>query len=431
MKKNKKKETPIILLLTLLTLTLILISTTNITKAQTQQTPTLSIVLSGTTNNNNFQENTIGSQFTVDIRLDNAQSITAGISGATYGITWNPAILEMVSTADGACWGSKSAFTDVALNNSEFDFAQSIMDTANPLATIEPDNAVVLGQITFQVIGGGQSNIAFDNSGNILFYLSSPTSYLPTNIYPLSDSNPTGFTFTNAVVSCNCGKPTANAGPSQTVTAGTPVTLNGTQSFSADPNANYTWTFNNGTSQTMIGNNKTVTWTFNTIGIYNVTLTVTDSNGISTANITIIVQNTSTPNAVITGITQGETIQLNQTVTLDGSQSSETNNITITQYLWTITNLDSLGSEYAQKSFSGINGTYTFSTGGHYNVTLTVVDPENLTDTTTYNIYVPSSSTGYSSDSTSNIDLAPLDLGIIIIVTILAVGGSTFWLRKK
>ncbi len=161
-------------------------------------TPVLSIVPTGDAGSSvtsYIPQAAIGSQFTVDVRLDNASFVSGGIDGATYGVIYNPAVLDIVSTADGSCWGSHLVSTDVAVNSSEYDFAQTILDTANASATIEPDNDVVLGQIIFQVIGSGQSNITFDISpSGQLFYLVSPTI---GNIYPTGTS--TGFAYANAI----------------------------------------------------------------------------------------------------------------------------------------------------------------------------------------------------------------------------------------
>ena len=177
-----------------------------------QNEPVLSVVLSGTTNST-IPSTSVGSQFTVDIRVDNTASITAGISGATYGIIWDPAVLEFVTNNDGACWGSKTILADVSISSSEFDFNQIINNQQNVSATIEPDNNVVLGQVTFQVIGSGPSNITFDNSpSGQLFYLSSPTASGSVNIYPTG--SPSGFSYANAVYgSSTTPTPTPTATP--------------------------------------------------------------------------------------------------------------------------------------------------------------------------------------------------------------------------
>ncbi len=145
-------------------------------------TPVLSIVPTGDAGSSvtsYIPQAAIGSQFTVDIRLDNASFVSGGVSGATYAVTWNPSVLKFVSSSDGACWGGNDSaiFADVFPQNNDscFSFNQIIVNTTNASATIEPYNAVVLGQITFQVVGTGQSNIFFDLSGNNLLYIATPS----------------------------------------------------------------------------------------------------------------------------------------------------------------------------------------------------------------------------------------------------------------
>ncbi len=166
--------------------------------------PVLSIVPTGAAGSSvtsYIPQSAIGSQFTVDIRLDNASYISGGISGATYGIIYNPAVLQFVSSNDGSCWTSKLVSADVATGSNEYDFAQTIANTSNASATISPGNAVVLGQITFQVIASGQSNITFDTTGNNPFYLvattGTTTTATSTNLYPTGTSS--GFAYANAI----------------------------------------------------------------------------------------------------------------------------------------------------------------------------------------------------------------------------------------
>jgi hypothetical protein len=72
--------------------------------------------------------------------------------------------------------------------------------------------------------------------------------------------------------------PVANAGPDQTVTAGTQVTFDGSGSTDDHGIINYTWTFTyNGTTVTLWGMNPT--FTFWVAGNYTARCTVTDADG--------------------------------------------------------------------------------------------------------------------------------------------------------
>jgi len=81
-------------------------------------------------------------------------------------------------------------------------------------------------------------------------------------------------------------KPTANAGPDQTVNEDTLVTLDASASTDENGIATYTWTFTDVTLQTLSGKNPT--YTFATPGTYTITLKVTDPAG-NTATDTITI----------------------------------------------------------------------------------------------------------------------------------------------
>jgi PKD repeat protein len=227
----------------------------------------------------------------------------------------------------------------------------------------------------------------------------------------------------------------------------------------------------NGAKQTLTSANPT--FTFNIPGIYVVTLVVTDSNGASNpVTVTITVNNTSKPVAVIKveGANNGQ-VPSGQQVTLNGTGSYEANNGNITKYLWnagivsqTQTNGKTSSPKYGSSTI-GANATvtYTFTLSESveseiYNVTLTVFDATNQNDTASTQITVgpgsnPSSTPATTATSaptstptssatanptstpspigTAQSGLPPDILAITIIITIIALGGSTIWLRKR
>lgn len=139
----------------------------------------------------------------------------------------------------------------------------------------------------------------------------------------------------------------------------------------------YLWDFMDG------GNTSTEadpTYTFATIGSYDVTLTVTDAGGLTdTETITITVTDPNgnqAPEAVAeaTPLTGNAPLE----VTFTGSNS--TDDVGVVSYLWDFMDGGNTSTE--------ADPTYTFTTAGTYNVTLTVEDAEGLADTATITIVV-------------------------------------------
>jgi hypothetical protein len=122
-----------------------------------------------------------------------------------------------------------------------------------------------------------------------------PAVHLATGIHTitLKVTDTQGFSATDSVVITVQGiqPPVANAGPDQTVTNGTPVTLDGSASFSPDGEiVSYEWFENYGQlDQTFLGNTAILVYTF-PVGTHLVTLVVTDDYGQSaTDTVTIVV----------------------------------------------------------------------------------------------------------------------------------------------
>lgn len=123
--------------------------------------------------------------------------------------------------------------------------------------------------------------------------------------------------------------PVANAGPDQTVTIGDTVTLDA--SASSDPNGDtlsYTWSItsdpSNGADSVADMTLATTTFTPSVLGDYTLQVLVMDPDGeVSTDEVVITVSDV--PNdAPIANAGQDQTAMLGQTVTLDGSASSDT-----------------------------------------------------------------------------------------------------------
>jgi PKD repeat protein len=132
--------------------------------------------------------------------------------------------------------------------------------------------------------------------------------------------------------------------------------------------AGYAWDFGDGST----GSGATATHAYADPGNYTVTLTVTDENGgtnSTTQQVTATASNVP-PTAAFTF--SGTELEFD----FDGSDSTDADG-TITSYAWNFGD----GS-----TGSGASPTHTYATGGTYDVTLTVTDDRNGTDTETHQV---------------------------------------------
>ncbi|OBR40602.1 hypothetical protein A9200_15190, partial [Maribacter hydrothermalis] len=158
-------------------------------------------------------------------------------------------------------------------------------------------------------------------------------------------------------------------------TSGTvPLNVAFTGSNSTDDGVlTYSWDFADGSTSNLAD----PTHTFTTSGVYNVTLTVTDTNNVTdTESITITVNDVPNqlPVAIVSANPTSGTVPLN--VAFTGSNSTDDGVLT---YSW----------DFADGSTSNLaDPAHTFTASGVYNVTLTVTDTNNVTDTESITITV-------------------------------------------
>jgi PKD repeat protein len=155
--------------------------------------------------------------------------------------------------------------------------------------------------------------------------------------------------------------PIANAGIDQTVDEGTIVTFNGRGSFAYFGIANYTWTFRDVDSKTLYGVGPT--YKFNDLGIFVVTLNVTDSRGnwgIDT--MTVTVKDITAP---MVDAGPDQTVYEGALVSFDGSASKD--NAGIFNYRWSF-------MDEGPQALDGVQPTYQFDDPGIFVVTLKVTD---------------------------------------------------------
>ncbi len=171
--------------------------------------------------------------------------------------------------------------------------------------------------------------------------------------------------------------------------------------FSADQSSDsdgtivsYSWNFGDGTSASSVSVSKT----YQTAGTYQVTLTVTDNDGATSASTTNILASepdqctgNGAPTAAIS-ITQAST-EAPSTVTVDASGSSDPDGDTLA-YSWTFGD---------GNSATGVDAVNTYTSAGTYNITLTVSDECSNSDSHQLSVTVESG--GGSCDSPSIEDI--------------------------
>ncbi|MFW6176725.1 MAG: PKD domain-containing protein, partial [Thermoplasmatota archaeon] len=173
----------------------------------------------------------------------------------------------------------------------------------------------------------------------------------------------------NITVESTDEPPTAEAGEDRTVSLGDNVTLDGSSSTDDHGIENYTWSIEDSQYYGV-----TVDYVFSDIGTYKVTLAVTDTNGNEdTDSVNITVEDTELPKA---DAGQDKFIDMGETVTFNGSGSSD--NHEITEYRWTIEGSYEYGSVVD----------HSFTEAGEYQVTLRVTDESGNYDTDIVNVSV-------------------------------------------
>jgi hypothetical protein len=148
-------------------------------------TPVLSVVLSGTTSTRLIPAQSAGSTFSVDVRVDNTSGVSPGINSYSYGLNWNPAVLNVTNVNDafsgsflnsGANLGTVESLGDLPANNTKglLIIGDIILNTSyfGACAT----GSGVLTTVTFEVKAAGESNINLQPSDAGVAYLTYPDS---------------------------------------------------------------------------------------------------------------------------------------------------------------------------------------------------------------------------------------------------------------
>jgi PKD repeat protein len=349
-----------------------------------------------------YVAHSIGENFTISINVTNVQNLWSW----SVGISWDPNVLNLISKPREGPFLKANGGNTIFLNTTAVNGTMNeLSSTLTPIS--EVSGSGVLATLAF--------NITKETVGTPITLFN--TSLVAPNGGPVGQ--PIDCQVENATVNLILGNgPVADAGLDQTVNQGTQVVLNGSKTSSSDPNTNYTWSFTDGTLKTLEG--MIVNYTFNTPGTYNVTLLVQNSYGNSTDTTTITVTDTTPPVAkmAIKGFTIGQIIPTSDVISFNGSGSTDLYS-RIENYVWDMGD----GSPI----LTGNLILHSYSNPGTYTVTLTVEDAAGLNGTATMTIDVTLTSTNTSSAS---LNLPTYLIGILSVATVLAIGGSVFWLRK-
>jgi hypothetical protein len=156
-----------------------------VVSASNNDTPVLSVVLSGTRSTTLIPAQSVGSTFSVDVRVDNTSGVSPGINSYSYGLTWNPAVLNVTNVNDafngsflnsGANYGTVESLGDLPANNTEglLIIGDIILNTSDFAACATGSG--VLTTVTFEVKAAGESNIDLQPSDVGVAYLTYPDS---------------------------------------------------------------------------------------------------------------------------------------------------------------------------------------------------------------------------------------------------------------
>jgi hypothetical protein len=277
---------------------------------------------------------------------------------------------------------STNTFTIQVDRSVPFDFSFISWSFTNPVANPGPDQTTTVGT-TVTLNGSGSSS-----PNGPLTYSWSFQSVPPGSKAVLSNANSPMATFVVDVqgtydiqlkVTNNSGSdtaivhvstvnspPVANAGPNQTVTLGSTVTLDGSKSTDVDGDPiTYMWSFVSmpAGSHALLFNVRTVSPQFiaDVAGQYIIQLVVNDGKVDSPA-VTVTVTTAATPPVANAGPNQ--TVTLGTLVQLNGSGSTDVNGKPLT-YLWSFNSIPS-GSSATLSNPTIVNPTFTADRPGTY-----------------------------------------------------------------
>ncbi len=258
--------------------------TFHLISADASTTPILSVVPTGdpgaTVNSTQIPAVAVGSTFTVDIRIDNIGSVTPGINGLSYNLTYNPSVLKISAdhSKQASFWGATSSDVASIITQIPGILTESALIVPSGAPNEATNTPGVATQITFTVLAAGQSNISFAPSDVGVAYLCYPDS--------AGNSHDVVANTVDALYGSSAGLvygPTANFTPADgsSFAVGSTVNLDASSSqpgFDAQTCniTNYSWSveYFNGTTFTSL-TGETATFKASVDGIFRIILIVT------------------------------------------------------------------------------------------------------------------------------------------------------------
>lgn len=314
-----------------------------------------------------------------DVNLSGADSDTLTFTPTDAGTY----IFTLTVTDDDGLTGSASVSVIVAANIAPVADAGDDQNTdagelvtLNGAASNDPDGSI--------------ASYAWEKSSGPTISLSDATAAQPTftpmeggtYVFTLTvtdDDNETG-TDSVSITVAPFVPPVADAGTDQGVKAERLVTLNGAASSDADGSiVSYAWVKSSGPSTSLSGaSTATPSFTPTIAGTYVFTLTVTDDdNQTDTDSVTVIVAPLIPPTAQAGA---DQTCKVGKLATLNGAGTDSDG--VVVSYAWAQTS----GAVVSLSGANTQNASFTPTTPGVYEFTLTVTDDDNRTDTDTVRV---------------------------------------------
>jgi len=381
--------------------------------------------------------------FTLNITISNIQNLW----GWEASVTWDLQYLNLLSKHEGDFMKNQvdsTMFSAVKVGDNVIQFNDACSSSGNEEEQ-SASGSGVLATMQFQVIEQTLSTSILLSDVSLL----GPNPNNATTGAPHPIITPTSDSATTTVSLTIVGPPTANAGENQTVPVGTQVVLNASKSISTGTGTTYTWAFMDVTQQSLTG--MIANYTFNSPGTYNITLTVQDSLGSDKSYVTITVQN-ATATTIMATTSSGASISLVISGNVTSSQISDaiiaTNqdaNTTTLSFILTGQSGDTGFSEITIPESIIVYGTtpavfiddqlaqdqgYS-EDGNNFTVWYTTQFLSTHQIKIVFATITSTTVTPTKPPTVVSFSLPPTILGILIILTILVLGASFQWLRKR
>jgi len=304
-----------------------------------------------------YDVHSVGENLTVSVYVNNVTNLWAW----SLGLSFNANVLQCMEVVEGPFLksGGNTSWVPGDIDNVAgviTPFECSLLDGGTPVS-----GSGILASIIFKTVYYGNSTL---HPINVTLY-DSEMNKIPVNVYdgyfafiPPPPHGPEAF-FTYSPLAPYANQPiTFNASKSEP----------GWTGWEVAPIVSYEWDFGDG--NITVTDKPVIAHIYSAMGTYNVTLTVTDSEGRTDSYFRTLVVDAIAPQACFTWEPfypmYGETVTFNASFsTPDGGE--------IISYEW----------DFGDGNVTtGVVVTHVFQAGGTYNVTLTVTDSEGKSDTT-------------------------------------------------